>query len=556
MAKNTKQIPFKRVAQLLTLERSDIWLLVLLTVGYGLLNIATPVAVQTLVNLVTMGGVLQPLFVVAIILLVMLLLSGAMYLMAAYLVEVIQQRLFVRSALNIAQNAQGVELSVYDQNNPVELMNRFLDITTVQKSASTLLTIGLTALLQGVIGSIILMFYSPYFAIIVLLIFVCLSIIVLVIGKTAEETAIQESKAKFEMVAWLESIVRNVSLSKFFFAKDRILTQTDLIASQYVEKRQKHFKIILKQHISVLTLYAVMGTAMLVLGGVLVLEGEINLGQFVAAELIIFGVLSSFVLFITKLEYYYDLLAALDKLGVLDDLPQETSGDYHPYNNQYDQLKVQQLNFTYSPKKKVIDNLSFTVNRGQSLAVIGDSGDGKTTLIELIVGLRHADAGYINYDGIDIKHVDLTHLRNRIGLANHTEIIQGTIIDNIRMGRDDISIENVNTILGGLGILDDVIMLPNGVLTPITELGEPLSTTQQQRLMLARAMIGEPEIIIIDRLLDTLKQDEFSAVLSMIKTLQQKSIVIVTTRYEHIANQFDLQVQLDMPQLDGSEVKS
>jgi len=241
MAQITKKLPFKRLAQILELERKDIWLLVILTVGYGLLSIATPVAVQTLVNLVTMGGVLQPLFVVAIILLVMLVLSGSMYLMVAYLVEIIQRRLFVRSALQIAQNAQGVELSVYDQNNPVELMNRFLDITTVQKSASTLLTIGLTALLQGLIGSIILMFYSPYFAIIVLLIFACLSFIVLVIGKTAESTAIQESKSKFAMMAWLESVARNFSLSKFFFAKDRIINQTDDIASEYIEKRKKHF---------------------------------------------------------------------------------------------------------------------------------------------------------------------------------------------------------------------------------------------------------------------------------------------------------------------------
>ncbi len=99
--------PIKRLFDTIDLERKDINLLFVLTFGYGLLGIATPIAVQALVNIVTMGGVLQPLFVVSFILFALLLLSGALYVFEAYVVELIQRRLFVRTSINVANNTQG-----------------------------------------------------------------------------------------------------------------------------------------------------------------------------------------------------------------------------------------------------------------------------------------------------------------------------------------------------------------------------------------------------------------------------------------------------------------
>lgn len=154
----TSLSPFQRVVKLLSFEKQDILLLFYLTAAYGVLGIATPVAVQAMVNIVTMGGVLQPLYVVGFILFCLLALSGAIYAIESFLVEMIQRRLFVRYSLQIAQNTGQIHISVYDKFNPVELVNRYFDIQTVQKSMATLLTVGLTALLQGIIGSIVLLF--------------------------------------------------------------------------------------------------------------------------------------------------------------------------------------------------------------------------------------------------------------------------------------------------------------------------------------------------------------------------------------------------------------
>jgi putative ABC transport system ATP-binding protein len=546
MAKAQSELtPLQRVSQLISFEKQDILLLVYLTMGYGLLGIATPVAVQTMVNLVTMGGVLQPLYVVGFILFCLLGLSGAIYAIESFLVELIQRRIFIRSSLLIAQNTQQIHISVYDKNNPVELVNRYFDIQTVQKSVATLLTIGLTALLQGLIGSIVLLFYSLYFGILVIIMLVVLWAVIFWLGKQAEQTAVQESKAKYTMAAWLESIARNKWLSKFYGARQRTRDQTEHLAEYYLDARSAHFKVLMTQLISAVSMYAVIGTAMLVLGGTLVIKGQINLGQFVAAELIIFGVLSAFVRFITKLEYFYDLLAAVDKLGVLETLPVEASGQHQSSGEGYHQLQAIDLSFNHHHQTALVNQLNFTVQRGQSLAVLGALGTGKSTLLELIAGLRQPEQGHLTYNGIDLRQLDLNHLRDRIGVANKMEWQQGSILENLRLTRSEIEIDEVIEVLQLLGLWADISKLERGIDTELTDYGAPMSYTQLQRLMLARAMLGAPDLMIIDGLLDGLAQHELEQVLTVLKRYEANWMLIVTTRFRHIAQQFQQVVTLD-----------
>lgn len=544
--------PFQRVIKLISFEKQDIFLLLYLTAAYGVLGIATPVAVQAMVNIVTMGGVLQPLYVVGIILFCLLALSGAIYTIETFLVEMIQRRIFVRHSLQIAQNTEQIHISVYDQFNPVELVNRYFDIQTVQKSVATLLTVGLTALLQGLIGSIVLLFYSLYFGILVILMLIVLWVIVFGLGKSAEETAIKESKAKYEMAAWLETIARNKWLSKFYGAKQRNSANTVQLAEGYLLVRTKHFKVLMMQLVGAVSLYALIGTGMLVLGGTLVIKGQINLGQFVAAELIIFGVLSAFVRFVIKLEYLYDLLAAVDKLGVLETLPVERSGDHQPGQEGYTTLKVNHLTFQHVDQSALISDLSFTLQRGQSLAVIGGLGSGKTTLLELITGLRQPVQGYVSYNDIDVRQLDLSHLRDRIGVANKVEWQHGSILDNLKLQRPEVALDDVIEVLQVLGLWQEICKLSNGIETVLTDFGAPMTHTQLQRLMLARAMLGRPDVLIIDGLLDQLSQQELDQMFMLLKRQQQDWILLVTTRYQHIAQHCQQVVSLQNQTVPGS----
>lgn len=539
--------PLQRVLRLISFEKKDILLLLYLTIAYGVLGIATPVTLQAMVNIVTIGGVLQPLYVVGLILLCLLALSGAIYAIETFLVEMIQRRIFVYHSLQIAQKTQQIHVSVYDTHNPVELVNRYFDIQTMQKSVATLLTVGLTALLQGLIGSIVLLFYSLYFGIFVIIMLLVLWIIIFGLGRSAEETAIKESKAKYAMAAWLETIARNKWLSKFYGAKQRNASNTEMLTKDYLLVRGKHFNILIMQLMVVLGLYALIGTGMLILGGTLVIKSQINLGQFVAAELIIFGVLSAFVRVVTRLEYFYDLLAAVDKLGVLETLPQESYGTHRPSEAGYRSLKVQGLSFNHFDQSSLVTDLSFVLQRGESLAIIGELGSGKSTLLELITGLRQPVQGYISYNDIDLRQLELSHLRDRIGIANKVEWQHGSILANLVLERPDITLDSVIAILQVLGLWQEISKLPQGIDTELTDFGTPMTHTQLQRLMLARAMLGKPDLLVIDGLLDNLSQHELAQVLLLLRRLQADLMLIVTTGFSHIAQQCDHVVTLGHP---------
>lgn len=538
------QTPLKRLLSHIQLEKNDIRRLIILTISIGVLSLATPVAIQALVNIVTMGGVLEPLYIVSFMLFLILCLSGSLYVLERYIVEVMQRRFFVRTAMHTASQAQSAKADIHDEFNSAELMNRFFDVITVQKSAATLLTYGLSATLQGIIGSIVLMFYSFYFALVVLIILIVIYFLVFYIGKHATETAIQESKSKYKVAGWLELIARNLITFKFLNGSKYGLNKADQLSNDYLLDRQAHFHTLLIQNISGVMIYAFAGTAMLTLGGALVIQGQINLGQFVAAELIIFSVLVAYRKFVEYLEYYYDLLAAIDKLGMIDDLPQEAHGQHILQVENGLQLNVNQIAFAYHSHKNIFENLSFSLPPNSSMCIFGPSGSGKSTIAEIITGLRTPNSGQIEINGIDIRSLDLSHTRLYIGYAGQIEIIEASILENIIVGRKDISIEKVSQVLKSLSLYESIFNLPNGLETSLTPSGAPLSTQQAQLLMLARVLVSEPKLVVIDELLDGLDTLHLSKAMDILQTKTWDHSLIVFTRIQTIADCFEHQIRL------------
>jgi putative ABC transport system ATP-binding protein len=536
--------PVERLLTLIRSEKNDLFVLFYLTLGYSILGIATPLAVQALVNNITMGGVMQPLVVISIILFSLLVLSGFLYVLELYLVEYIQRRLFVDTAMHVAHKTQGAIISIYDKTNPVELVNRFFDIITIQKSAASLLTTGLIAMIQVVIGSIILIFYSFYFSIIVLMVILFFWFTISILGKNATKTAIDESKAKYATAAWLETIAGNFYLFKFYNGLQRAESYTNALAHKYLNKRASHFTYLLWQNFTAVMFYAFIGTAMLAIGGMLVVNSQINLGQFVAAELIFFGVLAAFVRMVSKLGDYYDILAAVDKIGVLDDLPQEEIKNNQTVLDSLNAITVNNLSFAYTSRVHPIQDINFSISKGHNIAIMGLSGTGKSTIVDLITGLRIPDNGQIEFNGVDLRQINRLALRNKIGIATEIEVFEGTIIDNIRLDNTTISLHEINDVLEELGLIDDIAQLEHGLDTQLTGFGAPLSTTQLQRLMLVRAIVINPDMLIIDGIIDNLNLEQIQLVINYLLKRKQDWMLLVTTRSEHIANQFEQQIFL------------
>lgn len=543
MSKFTKT--FNRLFDLIALEKHDIIVVFVFTFLISLLSLATPLAVQTLVNIVVMGGVLQSLFVVSIILFVLLIFSGVLYILERYVIELIQRRIFIRTAIEAATNAQGLDITFQDTNNSLELMNRFFDVTNVQKSAYILLTGGLAATLQVAVGSLVLLFYSLYFFIVVLIMFLILWFIIGALGKYAITAAVDESYAKYDVVDWLENITKNLRTFKFAGGSNYSARQIDELANNYLDKRSRSFSILIKQDILGHFVYALGGTFMLGLGGWLVMQGDINVGQFVAAELIIFGVLASYLSLIRKLESFYDLLAGLDKLSVLQDLPQERRGSHNVPLQSAVLIEFNQVSFNFDQQDPLINNLTFSLQSGTSNAIIGKSGSGKSTLVDLITGLRSPASGVVMMNGVDLRNANIASLRTQVSLVKDIEVIEATILDNLRLGHKDITVESTMNVLSSLGLLMAVMQLKDGLETKLPITGLPLTNHQLRVLMVARAVMHKPSLILVDELLDDLDEVELKPVLEYLLAGLNQWTLLILTKHQRIANQCQHLIQLE-----------
>lgn len=530
--------PFQRLVNLLKTERADLGVILGLAFGSGLLALSAPIAVQAVVNTVAMGGMGQPLAVLSTILFVFLAFSGAVYILEAYLAEILQRRLFVRLATDLAYRIPKISRHLHDKHRGAELINRFFDIQTVQKFCSGLLLDGVRLLMQTLAGLTLLAFYHPFLLSFDIFLLSTIAFIFFVLGRGAIKTSIAESKAKYALVDWLEVLADNKNTFKTATGEQLAQEHTDILAHDYLNEKTAHYRILLRQILGSMTLYVFANTGLLSIGGYLVIEGQLTLGQLVAAELIVSTVLASLIKFGKHLESFYDLLTAVDKIGHLLDLPLEhENGTFIAFSKPV-AIDVEKLSFHYSPSHEILSNLTFNVSSGEKVALFGQSSSGKTTLAELLFGLRTAQKGEILFDRMQLQNFHLPTLREQISLVNDIEIIEGTLLENIVLGREPLQRDHVENVLRELGLFDELMAQFGQTLSlPISATGAPLSKTQQRLVMLARAAVNRPVLVLIDGIFDEFDEKIQTQVMTYFLDKNAPWTLLVFTKNHAIASQ-------------------
>lgn len=539
--------PLKRLYSIMKMEKQDLWRVALLALASGLLSLATPAAVQSLVNTVALGGLLQPLLVLSFMLFVFLVIFGTVNILQSYLMELIQRRVFLRMAADMASRLPRVRWSIAIASNGVERVNRFFDVLTLQKSGAFLLLEGLAIVLQAVIGLLVLAAYHPYLMLYDLLIIIWLCTVFFILGRNGVDTAIAESYAKYAVVKWLDALAENKHMVRFAGGADLARERADKLSYDYLGARSRHYRILLHQHIGLNLLYAVASTILLGIGGFLVMQGQLSLGQLVAAEIIVSGVLFSFSKFKKQLENYYDLVAGVDKLGQLLDLPIEHRLDESVELSGPAQLQVKDLTFGYVAGAEIFRQLNLKIDAGDKVAVVSRPGGGKTCLTELLCGLNHPQSGRIEINGVNLAEQDPSIVRSQIGLVGEIEILDESIVENISLGRPKISASAIRNVLTAIDLMPAIAQLENGLNTKLSYSGAPLNTVQLQKLMLARASIDDPSILIIDGVLDHWPSHDCTKVLDYILADEAPWTVLVMTDSQSIAD--CCQRQISLPEL-------
>ena len=541
--------PVTRLARLLAPEASDLWIVFLFAIGVGVLSLATPVVAMAVVNTVALGTLLQQLLVLCVALFVALGLAAGLQYLQGVIVEYIQRRVFVRVAADLAYRLPRVALRAFDRQHGPELVNRFFDVLTVQKAAATLLLDGVTIALQMLIGLTLLGFYHTYLLGFDLVLLTALAVLVFGLGRGAVKTAIRESIAKYAVAGWMEEMARHPIAFKTAGGPTLALEKTDRLTREYLAARTDHFRVLVRQSVFALFLQAAANVALLAIGGLLVIRNELTLGELVAAEIVVTLVVATFTKLGKQFEAYYDLLAAVDKLGHLIDLPLERAGGdaFQPRTGGAG-VAVRDVTFAYAGSHgPAVARVSLRLDPGERVALVGPNGAGKSTLVDLLFGLRLPDAGWVEFDGDDIRSVRLDSLRENVAVVKGLELLEGTVAENVRMGRDFVSPADIREALRKVGLLDAVLRFPDGLDTRLWATGSPLSLGQANRLMLARGIAGHPRLLILDEALDHMDADVRETVLPAVLGPDAHWTLLVVTHSDEVTRLCDRVVRLDKP---------
>ncbi|NQV26049.1 MAG: ABC transporter ATP-binding protein [Rhodopirellula sp.] len=524
--------PFARLRALLQPEASDIITVFIYALIVGLLTLATPIAVEALVNTVAFGRFLQPIIVLALLLFMFLAFSAAIRAVQTIVVEIVQRRLFARVAGDLAYRLPRVQMNEFDGAYAPELVNRFFDVVTVQKVSATLLLEGIGLVLSAIVGMTVLAFYHPWLAGFDVILLAMIAFVVFVLGRGAVDSSIKESKKKYVMAAWLEDIARCPVAFRTDGGSEFALERSDRLIHDYLSARKKHFRILMRQILFALGLQAFASTVLLAIGGWLVVTGELTLGQLVAAELIVAVILGSVAKLGKHMESFYDLLAAVDKLGHLFDLKVERS-DGAMTTTSSGPATVVLTRLCSAPGNSAID---WRFAAGEFVVVMGNAGSGKSRLCDVIYGLRSPASGHLNVDGVDPRDLRPDVLRRRVALVRDVEFFEGTVAENVHLERPSVSAADVNAVLDRLGVLDELLTLPDGLRTSLPAGGGRLSSSQLRRVMLARSIVGQPGLLLIDGLLDGFSDAELVEVGSALSGLRDECTIVVATGQRRVAN--------------------
>lgn len=486
-------------------ERRTIINIYLFAAFAGLVNLTLPLGIQAIIGFISSGVITTSWYIMIAIVILGILFTGITQMMQMSLIESIQQSVFVRSAFQFASIIPRVKLEKLNENYAPELVNRFFDTLTIQKGLPKLLTDFSTSILQIVFGLILLSFYHPFFVLFSIVVLMVVVGIILFTGPRGLETSLKESKYKYQVAHWLQEIARSMNTFKLAGSCSLPNNKTDDLTYNYIETRKKHFRILLFQYANIITFKILIISGLLILGSFLVIQREINLGQFIASEIIIILVVNSVEKIILNLENVYDVLTANEKIKQVLEIDQESqfgeSFSNHITNpGEGLSVKIKDLSFQFpNSRKPLLNNINLEIQKNEVICLNGASGSGKSLFIQLLGGLYTSFDGNINFNEIPIRDLNINSLRSHIGDSlSQEDIFEGTLLENISMGRPDITFADVQWACKNVGLEEFIQAQPNGYNTLLVPGGKQLSRSIILKIIIARSVAERPKLLILE----------------------------------------------------------
>ena len=488
----------RQVRRMLRPEGRDLWTIGGYALAVGLTSLVLPLVSQALIDAVSLGVYTNQVIVLGGVIALGMLLNGSFAIVQHYAVDLLQRRVFVRTGLDIARRLPRIRHAVFNDAYAPELVNRFFDTVTFQKAVAKLLLDGLAYTLVAVASLALLAVYSPFFLVISVIVLLFVPLVVFGLGYGGLATSVDESQGKYALARWLEEIGRAQTSFKLYAPPTFVHARADAISAHYVGTRGAHFRVLARQSVASLVFRTIVTLVALGIGGRLVVDGQLSLGQFVAAELTLLSLLAALERLVGMLEHGYDLLTAAVKIGALTDLPTDPPGEGALAGTGPLAVSLRGLSFGFGGRPGPFREASLDVPAGAHIAIVGENGTGRTTLAYLLAGVLRPTRGLIALGTQDLARLDAHALRGQVGLAMGTdELFDGTIEENITMGRP-LTFDEVWEAVCLAALDGPLLALPEGLQTAVVGTGRSLPGGVARRIMIARALAGRPRLLVLD----------------------------------------------------------
>ncbi len=527
--------PFKRFYGLLRQYKSEIKQIYLYALFIGIVNLTLPIGVQAIINFLQTGELTSTWVLLVVIVIIGVAVTGFLQILQLRVVENVQQDLFARSAFEFAYRLPRIIYLKFDKIYAPELVNRFFDTMTIQKGLPKILIDFSQAIFQIIFGLLLLSIYSPYFILLGTAMFILVWLIYKLTGKVGLETSLMESNYKYKLAHWLEEIARLANSFKLIPRSKLHLEKTDYFSSKYLEYREEHFQVLLKQFKFFVTFRVFLVFGLLFLGGLLVFQEQLNLGQFVAAEIVIILIINSIEKIIRLIDIIYDVLTGLEKIGIVTDMDLDNNNGQIDIDNETE-LKVvgKNIRFKFPDEERwLLDNISFEINKSDRILLEGKPGSGKSLLLGVISGLYKINEGelYINDHSYNVMKKESVY--DNVHLTQgQDQLFNGTLRENIVMGRQ-IEDRDLNDVINQLGLKQYIAQLPKGIESEILSTGKRMSRSIVQKIILARSVVGKPKLLLLENPLQFLNKEDRNKIIDYLTDEKNEWALVVVSDFDY-----------------------
>ncbi len=525
--------PLQRFFRLLEPNGKAIRNLYIFAIVNGIIALSLPLGIQAIINLIQGGEVSASWVLLVVIVLLGYLFSGGLQIVQLRITEDLQKDIFVRSAFDFAYRIPRIKMDVLEKHYAPELMNRFFDTITIQKGVAKVLMEFTAAALFILFGLILLSFYHPFFIIFSILVVLIVFILGNYIFQRGLRSSIKESKYKYKVAFWLEEVARTNTTFRLSCDASLPVKKTDELVSSYLDAREMHFKVLMRQYYLFLVFKLLIAAGFLILGGVLVFNQQMNIGQFVASEIIVLLLISSVEKLLLTMETIYDLLTSIEKIGEVMDMELEESD----VNSLKDLRKpeglsvtINELYFKYPDDSEYsLNGLNLSIEANERVCITGSNGSGKATLLKLMTSFFEPQRGTILYDDIPLRNINIAELRSIIAeCISDDRIFNGTLLENLTVGRD-FKLNQIGDLLDQVGLTSFIQQLPNGYATKIGPQGRRLPGSVSQKIILARNLLKNPRLLIVEDIFKNIeKKEKYDLFQRILDKKHQRTIVIVS----------------------------